>query len=75
MSLVGGAFLLVPMVALTYITEQRFQLLTVSLFVVFFALTVALTTSVQTSNQELVAATAGYAAVLVVFISQTPALA
>lgn len=69
-SLTGGAFLLVPMYALTFIQEQRYQLVTVGLFVIFFAVVVALAT--KATNQELLGATATYAAVLVVFISQTP---
>ncbi|KAK0635832.1 hypothetical protein B0T17DRAFT_517386 [Bombardia bombarda] len=67
----GGAFLLAPMYALTYIQVQKYQLITITLFVIVFAVTLATTS--KASNQELLAATAAYAAVLVVFISQSPA--
>ncbi|KAH8880917.1 hypothetical protein GQ53DRAFT_754737 [Thozetella sp. PMI_491] len=69
-SIGGGAFLLAPMYALTFIREQRDQLITVGLFVIFFAVVVALAS--RASNQELIGATAAYAAVLVVFVSQNP---
>ncbi|KAK3349040.1 hypothetical protein B0T25DRAFT_547046 [Lasiosphaeria hispida] len=69
-SLIGGAFLLAPMYALTFIRAQKDQLITVGVFVVFFAVIMAAAT--KSTNQELLTATATYAAVLVVFISQAP---
>lgn len=56
------------MYALTYISVQTYQLITVALFVLLFAVVVALAT--KAGNVELVSSTAGYAAVLVVFIGQ-----
>jgi VIT1/CCC1 family predicted Fe2+/Mn2+ transporter len=67
---VGGAFLLAPMYNLTYVQEQKYQLISVVLWVLFFAISLAL--SSKATNQELLGATAAYAAVLVVFVSQNP---
>ena len=66
----SSAFLLAPMYSLTFIPEQKYQLIAVGLFVVLFAILIALAS--KASNQELFGATAAYVAVLVVFISQTP---
>lgn len=66
----GGAFLLGPMYALTFMRAQRDRLVTVGLFVVVFAVVVELAS--KATNQEVVAATAAYSAVLVVFVSQGP---
>ncbi|KAF4609825.1 hypothetical protein G7Y89_g15798 [Cudoniella acicularis] len=41
-AIVGGAFLLAPMSALTFIREPKYQLVTVVLFVLVFAVTIAL---------------------------------
>jgi hypothetical protein len=65
-ALIGGIFLLAPMVAMAYITSTKYLLVTTVLFVLIFAVILAL--SSKASNQELVAATAAYAAVLVVFV-------
>lgn len=70
-ALVGGAFLLAPMSALTFISTPKYQLITVVLFVLFFAVVLALGFS-NASNQELLSATAAYAAVLAVFVHQVP---
>ncbi|GAB1318642.1 hypothetical protein MFIFM68171_08852 [Madurella fahalii] len=67
-AIAGGAFLLAPMYGLTFMQTQRDKLITVGLFVVFFAVVVALAS--KATNQEVVGATAAYAAVLVVFVSQ-----
>lgn len=64
----GGAFLLAPMYGLTFMQTQRDKLITVGLFVLFFAVVVALAS--KATNQEVVGATAAYAAVLVVFVGQ-----
>jgi hypothetical protein len=69
-ALVGGGFLLGPMYAMTYIRVQKYQLMTAVLFVLSFAILVAFGT--KASNQELLGATAAYAAVLVIFINQNP---
>jgi VIT1/CCC1 family predicted Fe2+/Mn2+ transporter len=65
---VGGAFLLAPMCELTYVHSQKYQVISVVLWVLFFSMAVAATS--RAKNQELLAATAVYAAVLVVFISR-----
>jgi hypothetical protein len=69
MSIAAGLFLLVPMIALSYIHSKGIRLAATSLFVVFFA--VALSTASKATNQELITATAAYSAVLVVFVGQT----
>ncbi|KXX73044.1 hypothetical protein MMYC01_210089 [Madurella mycetomatis] len=69
-AIAGGAFLLAPMYGLTFMQTQRDRLITVGVFVVFFAVVVALAS--KATNQEVVGATAAYAAVLVVFVGQGP---
>ena len=70
-SIIAGVFLLAPMFALSYIEERRYRLMTTSLFTFVFA--IALSVLSEAKNQELVTATAAYAAVLVVFIgTSTP---
>ena len=54
------------MIAMAYITSTENLLITTVLFVLCFAIILAL--SSKASNQDLVAATAAYAAVLVVFV-------
>jgi hypothetical protein len=66
-SLIGGAFLLVPMSILTFVKPPKYQLLTVALFVLVFAIAIALGS--EATNHQLLAATAAYSAVLVVFIA------
>jgi hypothetical protein len=56
------------MYALTYIREQKYQLMAVVLFVVSFAVLVALGSNA--TNQEVLAGTAGYIAVLLIFVNQ-----
>ena len=58
--------MLVPMIAMTFIQAEHYLLLTTSLFVLIFAVLVAFASNA--SNQELLAVTAAYAAVLVVFV-------
>ncbi|MCJ1399373.1 hypothetical protein MMC11_002575 [Xylographa trunciseda] len=70
-AVIGGAFLLVPMAALYFIQTAGYGLMTVSLFVLLFAVLVAALAD-QASNQDVLAATAAYAAVLVVVLGQTP---
>jgi VIT1/CCC1 family predicted Fe2+/Mn2+ transporter len=67
---IGGAFLLAPMYNLTYVKDQKYQLISVVLWVLFFAISLAL--SSRATNQELLIATAAYAAVLVVFVGHNP---
>jgi peptidoglycan/LPS O-acetylase OafA/YrhL len=65
-ALLGGILLLAPLASMAYITAKRYLILSAVLFVLLFAIVLALTTTA--SNQELAAATAAYAAVLVVFV-------
>jgi hypothetical protein len=65
--LIGGLFLIIPIVVLSVLSNSRkWSLVATSLFVVFFAISLAIAT--KANNQELMAATAAYAAVLVVFV-------
>jgi hypothetical protein len=67
MSIIGGVLLLAPMIVLSFLVKSRtWSLVATSLFVVAFALILALST--HATNQELVASTAAYSAVLVVFV-------
>lgn len=65
-SLIGGTSLLVPMIIQTYVTGRHWEVVITVLFVLTFAIMVALLT--EAKNQELLGATAAYAAVLVVFV-------
>jgi hypothetical protein len=69
-ALVSGLLLLLPIIVLSYVPTKGYRLLTTCLFVVLFAIVTPLTAS-KASNQELVVATAGYTAVLAVFLGQT----
>lgn len=64
--LCGAISLLVPLVVLTYIRSTNYRLLATTLFVLVFVLLMAFLS--DANNQELVGATAAYAAVLVVFV-------
>ncbi|MCJ1400735.1 Ankyrin-2 [Xylographa trunciseda] len=65
-ALAGAALLVVPMAALNSIDVEWGRILAVALFVLAFAL--GLGACSQASNQELVAASAAYGAVLVIYI-------
>ena len=67
--IIGIVSLLVPLVALTFIQSTNYRLLATTGFVIVFVLVLALLS--VASNQELVGATAAYAAVLVVFVGST----
>jgi len=62
----GGAALIVPMLIMSFHPSQTKSLVTVSVAVVLFALTLSLAFS--TDNKDTLQATATYAAVLVVFV-------
>ncbi|KAG2026289.1 hypothetical protein GB937_001797 [Aspergillus fischeri] len=66
LALIGGIFLVVPMVIMILDPSQTKSLVTVSICVTFFALVLAL--GVRVSNVETLISTATYAAVLVVFV-------
>jgi len=65
-AMLGGASLIVPMVLMTFLTTRNQHLIITSVFTVAFALGVSFMS--RASNQEILAATAAYAAVLVVFV-------
>lgn len=65
-ALVGGASLVVPLIMMTYLTSQTARLIIVSAFVFVFSILVGVAT--KGTNQEVLGATAAYAAVLVVFV-------
>jgi len=65
-AITGGLFLIVPMLVMAIDTSQKKSLITVSLSVLLFALTLSF--GVRTTNVEALVSTATYAAVLVVFV-------
>ena len=67
----AGAFLIVPLCILTYQHGREAHLLTVSIAIIVFSFAISLT--IRTSGPETIAASAAYAAVLVVFLSNSPA--
>jgi len=66
-ALLAGPILVVPLVVLSRQSSSDAHLTTVSVCIVMFSLVVSLLT--RASNQETMAASAAYAAVLVVFVS------
>ncbi|KAH7333191.1 hypothetical protein BKA65DRAFT_553539 [Rhexocercosporidium sp. MPI-PUGE-AT-0058] len=66
MAFVGGAALVVPMVVMVFHPSRNKSLITTSVSVLLFAAFLAL--GINSSNQDTLAATATYAAVLVVFV-------
>jgi hypothetical protein len=69
-ALIAGSSLIIPLVSLINQTRKTTQVATTVSFIVLFSLLVSLLS--KASNQEIMAATAAYAAVLVVFISNNP---
>jgi hypothetical protein len=69
MAVVSGILLLVPVIVLSYIETKGYRLLATCLFVLVFAILASV--AVTGTNNELVTATAAYAAILVVFLAQT----
>ncbi|KAF2669611.1 hypothetical protein BT63DRAFT_425287 [Microthyrium microscopicum] len=68
-AITGGVFLLVPMIIMTWVTNAHIRLIIVSVAVLWFAISIAVTS--KATNQELMGATAAYTAVLVVYIGTT----
>ncbi|KAF2094139.1 hypothetical protein NA57DRAFT_80556 [Rhizodiscina lignyota] len=66
MAVLGGASLLVPMLIMTFFKSQTARLVTVSVAVLLFGIILSIGT--RASNQELLAATAAYTAVMVVYV-------
>lgn len=71
-ALIGGVSLVVPMVALIYISSMTMKIVAISVSILAFAAMLAVFTKAK--NQELLAATAAYAAVLVVFVGSPSSL-
>lgn len=63
--IVGGASFLVPMIIMTFVTQVHYRLVIISVATILFAIGVAFTSA---SKDSVVAATAAYAAVMVVYI-------
>ena len=66
-AVLAGAFLVLPLIMLTFEESKESHLITVSIFIIVFSLLVSLLS--KASNYETMAATAAYAAVLSVFVS------
>ena len=65
-SITGGLFLLAPIIIMTFVKPTKYRLIIVSISVLLFAIAIALMS--KAAPQELLAATAAYSAVLVVYI-------
>jgi hypothetical protein len=65
-ALMGGAFLLVPIIAMSFTHSQNWRLVISSIAVIAFA--VFLSFLSEASNQEVLGGAAAYAAVMVVFV-------
>lgn len=66
-ALIAGAFLVTPLAILSHQSTSEAHLVTISVFVVLFSLLVSLLT--RATNEEMMVASAAYAAVLSVFLS------
>ena len=69
-ALLAGTFLILPLVVLSHQQNDQAHLVTVSMFILTFSLLISLLS--KASNEQIMAASAGYAAVLVVFLSNKP---
>lgn len=70
-ALLAGAFLVVPLIVMSYQPSNQAHLITISICIFVFSLLVSLVS--KASNEQIMIAAAGYAAVLAVFLSNTPA--
>lgn len=68
-ALIASAFLIVPLILLSLQSSDKAHLITVSVFILVFAFIVSFLS--KASNSETMAAAAAYAAVLVVFVSNS----
>ena len=66
-AILASAFLVIPLAVLSHQSSQEAHLITVSVSIVVFSLLVSMLS--KASNEQIMAASAGYAAVLAVFIS------
>lgn len=71
-AILAGAFLVTPLVAMSYQARIETHLITMATCIVVFSLTVSLVS--RASNEQVMAASAGYAAVLAVFLSNNSAV-
>ncbi|KAL9015117.1 MAG: hypothetical protein Q9173_000257 [Seirophora scorigena] len=67
-SLMAGAFMVLPLIMVSYQTRQRDRLITISIWIVGFSLSLAAT--LRASNLTTTGVVAAYAAVLSVFVSK-----
>ena len=65
-AIAGGLILLIPMIMMTFLTSHHARLIIVCCFVIMFAALIGIFT--RATNQEVLAATAVYTAVLAVFM-------
>lgn len=68
-ALLASAFLVFPLVVLSHQSSDEAHLITVSVCIVVFSLLISMLS--KASNEQIMAASAGYAAVLVVFLSSS----
>jgi hypothetical protein len=66
----GGVAVLAPMLIMSFSPSRTKSLITVSIFVIWFACTIAMNAK-KASDSDLLSATAAYAAVLIVFVGAT----
>ncbi|KAF4632381.1 hypothetical protein G7Y89_g5749 [Cudoniella acicularis] len=66
-AVIGGLLVLVPMAALSYITSLHWILIAAFLFTFNFSVAVAIVS--KASNDQVIAATAAYGAILVIFVA------
>ena len=66
----GGLVLIIPIIMMTFLTKHHARLIIVCCFVAVFAVLIGIFT--RATNQEVLAATAVYTAVLAVFITASP---
>jgi hypothetical protein len=66
LALIGGSFLLVPIIVMNFVDSQNMRLVVASVFVLAFSLFLSFLS--RASNQEILGGSAAYAAVLVVFV-------
>ncbi|KAL8748288.1 MAG: hypothetical protein Q9184_007428 [Pyrenodesmia sp. 2 TL-2023] len=66
-SLMAGAFMVLPLVMISYQTRQRDRLITISVWIIGFSISISAT--LRASNLTTIGVVAAYAAVLSVFVS------
>lgn len=71
-AILAGAFLVVPLIFMSYQARTESHLITMATCIVVFSLLVSLVS--RASNEQVMATSAGYAAVLAVFLSNNSAV-